>query len=393
MQITVAALGTVFLIWAAFSSVVVVFKDRIIAAEDHHFLAAQEAFEAKIGSLQISYDDLVGRAARIQDDADRQVARLRQREQGVALAATPFNPNAAPRLRGASTASPGMDAGPDNTPERFAWAIHWLGLVRAKARTHGHHPGLERLAADTLMLAGLSRDARLVAAAIEGGTLRKAAGRKALIATTGIDADDMLRRMQKVDGVGGPDILLGAVVLDRGADRDFSQALLRAEANLQQFSDLNRALSRIPTARPLGGVVERTSGFGPRLDPFSGHYAFHPGIDFAGPTGTAVLATAAGQVTFAGRDGTYGNMVEIAHGFGLKTRYAHLLSVNVVTGQAVAKGASVGKLGSTGRSTGPHVHYEVWYDDKVRNPDGFLRAGQLAATEECKVVTCSRHAR
>jgi len=70
-------------------------------------------------------------------------------------------------------------------------------------------------------------------------------------------------------------------------------------------------------------------------------------------------------------------MVEIAHGFGLKTRYAHLLSVNVVMGQVVAKGASVGKLRSTGRSTGPHVHYEVWYDDKVRNPDGFLRAGQL----------------
>jgi murein DD-endopeptidase MepM/ murein hydrolase activator NlpD len=85
--------------------------------------------------------------------------------------------------------------------------------------------------------------------------------------------------------------------------------------------------------------------------------------------------TAPGVVTFAGPKGAYGNTVEVDHGFGIRTRYGHLSRILVPVGSTLEKGAVVGTLGSTGRSTGPHVHYEIWYEDAVKNPSRFLRAG------------------
>jgi murein DD-endopeptidase MepM/ murein hydrolase activator NlpD len=136
-------------------------------------------------------------------------------------------------------------------------------------------------------------------------------------------------------------------------------------------------MHHIPLTTPVSGSqFERTSGFGARIDPFTGRYSFHPGVDFAGPWGSLIESTAPGTVVFAGERGGYGNMVEIDHGFGIHTRYGHLSSILVQVGAKVAKGAPIGKLGSTGRSTGPHVHYEVWYDDVVRNPSTFIEAGR-----------------
>jgi murein DD-endopeptidase MepM/ murein hydrolase activator NlpD len=378
LQATVAGLLAIFLAWVSFSTVTVVFKDRIIAAEDHRFQASQAAFESQIAALQISYDGLVASAANAQVYADRQLVIFDNREQALVRQSDSFGD-----LSAQSAVSTPVEAGAVNSASGkprgvFGRALYWLGLGRGNAHRPIHHPSLDRLAAETASLARLSRDSGQIMRAIEGGTLQRVADEKEIIAGTGINADGFLRKMEKVEGVGGPEVSLNTVQLDGVPDRDFSQAYFRAEANLGELADLRRAVTWLPTAMPLGSMIERTSGFGPRLDPFSGRYAFHPGIDFAGPTGTAVLATAGGLVTFAGRDGGYGNMVEIDHGYGLRTRYAHLLSVAVTKGQSVPKGAVVGRLGSTGRSTGPHVHYEVWYDDTVRNPDGFLRAGRLA---------------
>jgi murein DD-endopeptidase MepM/ murein hydrolase activator NlpD len=99
-------------------------------------------------------------------------------------------------------------------------------------------------------------------------------------------------------------------------------------------------------------------------------------MDFAGPWGAQVRATAPGTVTFVGNRGGYGNMIEIDHGMGIHTRYGHLSAITVRAGMKVEKDAAIGRLGSTGRSTGPHVHYEVWYEDKVRNPVNFIEAGR-----------------
>lgn len=389
LQAAVVGLLGIVLAWVAFSTVMVVFKDRIIAAEDYRFQGAQAAFESQVAALQISYDDLVARAANAQAYADRQLVVFGRREQTLVRQSDSFGDVSVRSRSSVPITAEAANSVPGKSPGVFGRALHWFGLGREKAHRQIHHPILDRLAADTASLARLSRDSRQVMTAIEGGTLQRVASEKELIAGTGINADKFLHKLERVEGVGGPEVSLNSVQLDGVSDRDFGQAYFRAEANLGELTDLRRAVTWFPTAMPLGSILERTSGFGPRLDPFSGWYAFHPGIDFAGPTGTAVLATAAGLVTFAGRDGGYGNMVEIDHGYGLTTRYAHLLMVVVTKGERVSKGAIVGRLGSTGRSTGPHVHYEVWYDGEVRNPDGFLRIGGLAGNNYCTVIACS----
>ncbi|MBV9905884.1 MAG: M23 family metallopeptidase, partial [Alphaproteobacteria bacterium] len=168
-----------------------------------------------------------------------------------------------------------------------------------------------------------------------------------------------------------------SIHVDGIADASFTNAFLRASAVLEQMNTLLSAMRHIPLTTPVTGPqFERTSGFGARIDPFTGHYSFHPGIDFAGPWGSILKATAPGTVVYAGPRGGYGNMVEIDHGFGIHTRYGHMSSILVSVGSKVGKGSPIGKLGSTGRSTGPHVHYEVWYDDVVRNPRTFIEAGR-----------------
>jgi murein DD-endopeptidase MepM/ murein hydrolase activator NlpD len=135
------------------------------------------------------------------------------------------------------------------------------------------------------------------------------------------------------------------------------------------------ALNIIPLITPteVGAV---SSGYGARVDPFNEQLAFHSGVDFSGPLGSDVRATAPGIVVFAGPRGAYGNTVEVDHGYGVRTRYGHLSKILVQIGARLDKGATVGRLGSTGRSTGPHVHYEVWYDDAVTDPSKFIKAGQ-----------------
>ena len=118
-----------------------------------------------------------------------------------------------------------------------------------------------------------------------------------------------------------------------------------------------------------------TSRFGTRLDPFLRRPALHTGVDFRAPKGYPVRSTAAGTVAIAEYNGGYGKMVEIDHGNGVTTRYGHLSRISVKTGDTIAKGALVGRAGSTGRSTGPHVHYEIRIDGEAIDPMRYIRAG------------------
>src|SRR5262249_42700654 len=115
--------------------------------------------------------------------------------------------------------------------------------------------------------------------------------------------------------------------------------------------------------------------FGVRHDPLIGIPAMHAGLDFRAPSGSPALATAPGTVVTAGWNGGYGRMVEIDHGNGFSTRYAHLSKIHVKVGQKVATGDTVGDVGSTGRSTGPHLHYEIRRNGDIVDPVGFLKAG------------------
>jgi murein DD-endopeptidase MepM/ murein hydrolase activator NlpD len=166
-----------------------------------------------------------------------------------------------------------------------------------------------------------------------------------------------------------------AAVLD--VDEDFAIRIQRAAMDMSEAKALSQATMSLPFARPTS-ISQRSSGFGVRLDPFTHRPAFHAGLDFVGASATPIQATGPGVVSFTGVRSGYGNTVEIDHGRGLKTRYAHLRSINVTPGERVALGQTIAGMGSTGRSTGTHLHYEVWVNGRSINPDRFLRAGAYA---------------
>lgn len=159
----------------------------------------------------------------------------------------------------------------------------------------------------------------------------------------------------------------------------FERELGAAETAATTLEGLRSALPSVPLRKPLAGAPETTSNFGYRTDPFFGRAALHTGVDLRDDYGSPVRATAGGVVVNAGPSGGYGQMVEIDHGAGLATRYAHLSAITVSVGQEVAPGETVGRLGSTGRSTGPHLHYEVRVDGEPVDPSRFLRAASTLA--------------
>ena len=165
--------------------------------------------------------------------------------------------------------------------------------------------------------------------------------------------------------------------IDRTAD-----AFARQDGDLSLLESelLYRAVSArlVPSARPLVDVLLPGSRFGTRIDPFSGRSVAHAGLDFAAPVGAPILAAAAGVVVVAGRHPGYGNQVDIDHGDGLVTRYAHASKLDVVAGEIVRQGQKIAEVGSTGRSTGPHLHFEVRVDGVARDPLPWLRAGMRA---------------
>lgn len=150
----------------------------------------------------------------------------------------------------------------------------------------------------------------------------------------------------------------------------------RILAAMQEIDLYRIAVQRTPFAMPVRGGVTQTSGFGYRRDPRGGGRRMHTGVDWAGPSGTPIYATAAGTVTQAGRDGAYGNLVVIRHDFGIETYYAHLSSIGVRVGQRVSRGDRIGGMGTTGRSTGVHLHYEIRVGGRPINPLTYIRAMQ-----------------
>ena len=160
-----------------------------------------------------------------------------------------------------------------------------------------------------------------------------------------------------------------------GEDNGFERALTRVNIARAQAEQLSRTLVTVPVRKPVTGEIDISSAFGVRMDPFCMSPAMHTGIDFRGDVGDPIHATAAGTVTNAGWSGGYGKMVEIDHGNGLATRYGHLSQIDVNVGDKVRIGQVVGRLGSTGRSTGPHVHYETRIDGEAVDPQKFLNAG------------------
>jgi len=230
----------------------------------------------------------------------------------------------------------------------------------------GHGPATEAYARVDAMQAQLAERARTLTTARYNQTVQQLRG-------AGFDPATVV---SAYTGMGGPE---EPVAEPGNADPRFRELF----ASWRRMEQLEQAVIAIPSARPLDRTVNFTSGFGVRSDPFRGRAAMHGGIDLAGPIGTPIYATADGIV---GRSewnsGGYGNLVEINHAQGIQTRYGHMSRRLVEAGTRVRRGQLIGLMGSTGRSTGSHLHYEVRIDGRAVNPVPFMQSGtQLVALQ------------
>lgn len=209
------------------------------------------------------------------------------------------------------------------------------------------------------------------------------------ITTTGVENDITVNLDSIVDSISSPFWNgMGGATGDPGEEVDefaVSQDQTSTEINAlydralelerlsEELEQKRTHFERLPTYQPVTGL-RMSSGYGMRKHPISGKYRMHKGLDFAGPSGTRVSAAGPGTVSYAARKGSYGNLVEIDHGNGVTTRYAHLRKISVKKGAEVIAGQKIGEVGSTGASTGPHLHWEVRVLDKAQDPQIFLSA-------------------
>jgi murein DD-endopeptidase MepM/ murein hydrolase activator NlpD len=205
---------------------------------------------------------------------------------------------------------------------------------------------------------------------LEGWVLGNLETLEELVAGTGVDVEILVARAANAEfGQGGP---FEAMIDQAPEEVPLADAVTD---HLMRLSALQKLASSLPLASPLD-QFEVTSLYGKRQDPFRKGWAFHSGLDLGAPRGSKVLATAPGTVLAAGPTGPYGNMVEIDHGMGVVTRYGHLKSVAVATGDHVGYRQEIGVIGNTGRSTSRHLHYEIRVDGAPHDPGRFLDAGR-----------------
>jgi len=198
-----------------------------------------------------------------------------------------------------------------------------------------------------------------------------------MLSASGIPTDRLIGQVRAAySGQGGPLMPIAVSTMGNGEPDAMS---LRANELLEQLDALNLrriAAEKLPFSIPVHGSYRHTSGFGYRRDPFNGGRRLHAGVDFAGARGTNIVAGGDGTVVFAGRHSGYGMMIEIDHGFGITTRYAHLSRLSVRQGERVSRGDHIGDMGCTGRCTGTHLHYEVRRNGDPVNPMSFITAGR-----------------
>jgi murein DD-endopeptidase MepM/ murein hydrolase activator NlpD len=211
---------------------------------------------------------------------------------------------------------------------------------------------------------------------LEDWVLGSAEALEELVVETGVDVEELIARAadDPAPGQGGP--------LQVAAPDEFGSGATAADDTINGDIQRLELLQRIATTLPLASPLDQfhvTGHYGKRRDPFTRTLAYHSGLDLGAPRNAEVLATAPGEVITAGPSGPYGNMVEVDHGMGIATRYAHLKSVAVEVGEPVAFRQIVGVIGSTGRSTSRHLHYEIRIDDRTFDPAKFLDTGRLVA--------------
>jgi murein DD-endopeptidase MepM/ murein hydrolase activator NlpD len=361
--------------WSITTATYFAFRDDVLTRLVSREAQMQFGYEDRIADLRAQIDRLSSRQLLDQEQYEQKLDQVSRRQATLESRAATLGALSDPSTTGAIRPRPPPSGAPRAAPLKPAP----LGDAGKAARDTSLDGA--RLNIDTVLTnveASLDRiEARHRAylKSMEDGYRTKAQRMRGVLADLGIDTRKIAAAPKSDSGTGGPFVAalppFNAVSFDRQVT---SVKIARAE-----MEQLTRSLTGVPVHRPMLGDGEVMSGFGVRIDPFLSRPAMHTGIDLRAEVGDPVQATAGGTVTVAGWSGGYGKMVEIDHGNGFATRYGHLSEIEVKVGQQVKPGQSVGRVGTTGRSTGPHLHYETRIDGEAVDPQKFLNAARKLA--------------
>ena len=374
--------------WSAVTATYFAFRDDVLTRLLTRQAQMQYAYEDRIADLRGQVDKLASRQLLDQEQVESKLEQIARRQATLEVAligspTSPTPPRPARSRRRPARARPCCSPQTTPKPSPINDTVILVPPPEREARLESRTP------MNSVRLAATS-----TSAGIEGGLARlqlsldryeanqvktlntleesydaKARRMRGILADLGLDLGKIAPGLPP-RASGGPFVAANASSLST-----FERQVYRVKLVRGQVERLTRTLTTVPIRKPMTGELEWTSGYGMRADPFIRAPAMHTGLDIRADTGEPARATAAGTVTMAGWNGGYGKMVEVDHGNGFATRYAHLSAIDVEVGQAVRIGQIVGKVGSTGRSTGPHLHYETRVDGDAVDPQRFLRAG------------------
>ncbi|MBO9695474.1 MAG: M23 family metallopeptidase [Sphingopyxis sp.] len=327
----------VLLAWAGATLAVLV--NQLLTADERVAVAQQQAAAAASEARIAKYRDRVAETAADLEERQALLESVAETHFGIDPSAVPAE--AAAKADGGTTAP------------------------AAPLKTSAIDPNLPP---EAQVLARLEARQEAFSARLLAAVKDRAAKAETAVAALGLNPDALVRNAAA--GRGGPFIPYRGRM---GKAKALGPNFAALDGALFRMEVLERTLVAVPSGNP-ADVLMMSSGFGYRSDPFTGAGAMHAGLDFRGPIGTPILAAAPGRVSFVGQKSGYGNVVEVDHGQGIMTRYAHLSGFTTRVGTQVAAGEQIARMGSTGRSTGSHLHFEVRLNGEAVNPRRFLEA-------------------
>ncbi|MFL6791020.1 MAG: peptidoglycan DD-metalloendopeptidase family protein [Bradyrhizobium sp.] len=384
--------GTIVLLglWSAATATYFAFRDDVLTRLIARQAEMQYAYEDRIAELRAKVDRTTSRQLLDQEQFDQKLEQIMRRQSALESRATALGtvPDASitgsirPPARGAAA-----DPSPSGTPKPspISDTVIFVAPPDREARLESRAPIVAKTqpnqfaqaqGVDNVLvrlqtsLDQVERRQMAALGSVEDSIESRVRRMRGVITDLGLNLVQLEAATPR-SGIGGPFVPV-KLPADAAA---FERQLQRINISRAQMQRLNATLALVPYRKPVIGEVEFTSGFGVRSDPFLGRPAMHTGLDFRAASGDPVRATANGKVVSSGWAGGYGRMVEIDHGNGLSTRYGHLSEISVKVGDTIKIGQIIGAVGSTGRSTGPHLHYETRIDGDAVDPQKFLRAG------------------
>ena len=378
--------------WSAATATYFAFRDDVLTRLIARQAEMQYAYEDRIAELRARVDRTTSRQLLDQEQYDQKLSQIMRRQATLESRASALSsmPDVAvtgsirPTSRAPQVSDPAPSASPKPSPinDTVIFVAPPDREARLESRTP---PAANNRSTDFAKLQGVDsvlvnlqsaldkvegRQSAMLSS-VEGAYESRVRRMRGVIDDLGLDMATLEAAAPK-GGVGGPFV---PVIKPPSDASTFERQIYRINLTRAQIDKLSHTLSLVPYRKPVIGEVEFSSGFGVRSDPFLGRPAMHTGLDFRASTGDPVRATANGKVATAGNQGGYGRMIEIDHGNGLSTRYGHLSVIGVKVGDTIKIGQVIGEVGSTGRSTGPHLHYETRIDGEAVDPQKFLRAG------------------